>query len=89
MNCYIVAYDLKNKSISDYEELYRTIKWYGTRAHINDSTRAIVTNQKAAEIRDSLKLKMSPSDSLFVIKSWIEAARSNVACKNERLKNNL
>lgn len=89
MNCYIITFDLKNSKYFDYTSLYDAIKNYQTWAHINESVWAIVTNEKVSDIRDYLKTKMDSHDSIFVVKSWTEAAWSNVICKNEWLKNNL
>ena len=86
-NCYIISYDLKKKR--DYASLYKAIKSYETWAKINESTWAIVTDQKAAEVRDFLLKNMDDDDCLFVIKSGLVAAWRNVGCKNEWLKKNL
>ena len=88
-NCYIITYDLKAVWGQDYTPVYETIKSYGTWAHINGSTWAIVTDENASQIRDKLLLLIQDEDSLFVIKSGKEAAWKNVRCKNEWLKNNL
>lgn len=88
-NCYIITYDLKKRGTQDYTPVYEAIKWYGTWAHINDSTWAVVTDENASQIRDKLVLLMEEDDSLFVLKSGKEAAWKNVVCKSEWLKNNL
>ena len=88
MTCYVVTYDLK-KPGQNYEPLYTAIKSYGTWAHINESTWAVVTEQKAPEIRDFLKKFIDANDSLFVLRSGVEAAWMNPLCKNEWLKDNL
>lgn len=87
MNCYIISYDLKNQR--DYEALYEAIKSYGTWAHILESTWAVVTDQKASEIRDHLREHTDEDDALLVVKSGHEAAWKNVICTNEWLKKNL
>ncbi len=87
MNCYIITYDLKK--VREYTSLYNAIKSYSIWAHINDSTWAIVTDQKASRIRDFLVEHMDGDDSLFVVKSGLEAAWRNVECSNEWLKKNL
>jgi len=88
MACYIVSYDLRAPG-RNYEALYNAIKAYSTWAHINESVWAIVTSQKAKQVRDNLKSYMDQNDRLFVIKSGVEAAWSNSICKNEWLKENL
>lgn len=91
MKCYIITYDLNKGIKSDYQDLYIAIKWYSWRAHINESVWAIVANDSstAAGVRDDLLSKVDPQDSVFVIRSWKEAARFNVLCNSEWLKNNL
>ena len=84
---YIITYDMSGEG--DYEELYEAIKEYGTWAHINDSTWAIVTEDKAKEIRDYLIDYLTDGSSLFVIKSGTEAAWRNITCSNKWLKKNL
>ena len=87
MSTYIITYDLKNSR--NYNELYEAIKSYGTWAHINESTWAIVTDQSATEIRDQLKNHLEIDDIIFIIRSDTEAAWTNVLCRNEWLKENL
>ena len=73
----------------DYEPLLKAIKSYGTWAHINESTWAVVSEKTAPDIRDHLG-KFFPSGSrLFVIKSGVAAAWKNTICSNEWLKKNL
>lgn len=87
MKCYIISYDLKNQR--DYESLYKAIKSYGTWAHITESTWAIVTDQKATEIRNELGKHTDEDDAVFVVRSGHGAAWRNVDCSNEWLKKNL
>lgn len=86
MTCYIICYDLVKEK--DYEELYKVIKSYKY-GQITESTWAIVTNEKAKEVRDNLQKHMDSDDRLFVIKSGKEAAWANVLCANKWLKDNL
>ncbi|WP_420575100.1 hypothetical protein [Kordia sp.] len=88
-NTLIISYDLKKGSDEDYENLYKTIKDYGTWAHITESTWAIVTEEKAKEVRDKFKVLMPKGSSLFVIKSGGVSAWKNVQCSNEWLKKHL
>lgn len=89
MNCYIISYDLNRGSDFDYSRLHDAIKAYGTWAHINKSVWAVVTSQSAAEVRGSLMERMDSGDSIFVVKSGVEAAWSNVICRNKWLQDNL
>lgn len=86
---FIISYDLKNGSDEDYENVYATIKEYGTWAHITESTFAIVTEERAKEVRDKLIELMPKGSSLFVVKSGSIAAWRNVQCSNEWLKKHL
>lgn len=88
MTCYLVSYDL-HKPGRDYEALYSALKAYGTWARINESFWAIVTEQSAVQVRDSLTTHLDTNDSLFVVKSGSEAAWRNVRCKSEWLKEHL
>ena len=89
MPTYIISYDLKEASTEQYEILYDKIKGYGTWAHITESTWAIVTEQKAPEIRDYMCSNIPEGSTMFVLKSGVASAWKNVLCKNEWLKNNL
>ncbi|MDF1723144.1 MAG: hypothetical protein P1U59_01425 [Alcanivorax sp.] len=87
MKTYIITYDLvKDK---DYKSLHEVIRSFNKWARITESTWAVVTNKKAAEIRDELGQVMDSDDRLFVVKSGVEAAWRNSKCKNEWLKENL
>ncbi len=88
MACYIISYDLKGAG-RNYEGLYDAIKAYGTWAHINESLWAVVTSNSAVQVRADILKHIDGNDSLFVIKSGLEAAWNNVICKNEWLKENL
>jgi CRISPR-associated endonuclease Cas2 len=87
MQSYIISYDLKNQKIN--KSLYKTIKSYGTWAHISKSTWAVSTNSSAKQIRDHLSSVMDDDDSIFVVKSGVESAWKNATCKNQWLKDNL
>lgn len=89
MTTYIISYDLKNATEAQYNKLYEKIKSYGAWAHITESTWVIKSNQKAPEIRNTLFDIVQKDSSLFVIKSGIEAAWSNVLCANEWLNAHL
>lgn len=83
---FIISYDIFNGTPEDYENVYETIKDYGTWAHITESTWAIVTTERAREVRDKLIGIMPSGSSLFVVKSGIVAAWRNVNCSNDWLK---
>ena len=87
IKCYIVAYDLVSER--DYDSLYEAIQSYSKWARITDSTWVIVTKRSAVEIRDHLLTVMDGDDRLFVVKSGVEGAWSNVVCRNKWLKDNL
>lgn len=63
---YCISYDLR-KPGRDYESLYNAIKSYGTWWHQTESVWFIVTNEKAANIRDRLNNQIDTNDKLFVI----------------------
>lgn len=88
MATYIVTYDLRAPN-RNYEALYEAIKKYRGWAHINESVWAVVSEQSAVHVRDSLMRFMDQNDSIFVVKSGTEAAWRGVLCKNEWLKENL
>ncbi len=87
MVCYIISYDLVKER--DYEKLYSAIKSYDDYAHITESTWAIVTNDRAAQIRNDLKKHMDSDDRIFVVRSGVVAAWSKVLCDSKWLKDNL
>lgn len=86
---FIISYDLNDAKPEDYGNIYEVIKEYGTWAHITESTWAIVTTEKAKEVRDKLIKIMPDGSSLFVIKSGNVAAWRNVQCSNDWLKKHL
>lgn len=90
MTCYIISFELsaENKS-SKFESLSNSIKSYKGWARITHSTWAVVTEEKAKDIRLKLGEHITESDRLFVIKSGVEAAWKNSRCRNEWLKKNL
>jgi len=86
---FIISYDLKRASDETYEDLYAFFKEYGTWAHITESTWAIVTTEKAKEVRDRIAEIVPSGSSIFVVKSASIAAWRNVICRSEWLKKNL
>lgn len=73
----------------DYDALFEAMKSYNGWAHITESTWAVVSEQKAKQIRDYLSTFLPKGSRLFIVKSGVEAAWRNTICRNEWLKNNL
>lgn len=84
---YIVIYDISGDG--DYEGIYEKLKSFSGWAKITESAWAIVTSRKAKEIRNELKPFVGSNGRLFVVKSGVEAAWSNVKASNEWFKKNL
>ena len=76
MTCYIVAFEVTDQKRKD--QLKVKLKEYGTYCPINENCWAIVTSEKATQIRDKLIEIALPSDKVFVVKSGVEAAWRNV-----------
>lgn len=68
MNKYLITYDLKNKNIRNYENLYIAIKSLGTWWHYLDSTWIIKTNLNSSQIWNNLANHIVTSDHLLIIK---------------------
>lgn len=88
MPCYIVTYDLRAPG-RNYEAVYNKLKSYDNWAKITESTWAIVTDERAVQIRDGLAALIDKNDRIFVVKSGVEAAWRNTRCKSEWLKKHL
>jgi hypothetical protein len=84
---YIVIYDISDDG--DSNGIHEKLKSYSGWAKITESTWAIVTLKKAKEIRDELKNYIGTKGRLFVVKSGVEAAWSNVRASNVWFKKNL
>jgi hypothetical protein len=90
METYLISYDLHDSGADEYDSVFDYIKSYSAGwAYINESLWAIKTNKSAVVIRDELYAKTNKKSRIFVIKSGIEAAWSNVICSNQWLKDNL
>lgn len=87
MASYIISYDLPEGS--GYQDLIDRIKKYGTWAHITQSTWAVVTDDLASTIRDSLNQFIPEGGRLIVVKTANVAAWSNTLCTNEWLQKNI
>ena len=68
MATYIITYDLR-KPGRNYTGLYDRIKSYDAWAHIVESTWAVVTNQRATDVRDYLWAVMDNNDKILVVQS--------------------
>lgn len=88
MKCYIISYDLR-KPGRDYTSLYEAIKTYSSWAHIQESLWAVISIKTAVEIRNYLQQFIDGNDSIFVIKTGVEAAWTNTLSKDDWLKENL
>ena len=89
MASYIITYDLK-KPGRNYQALYDRIKAYGTWAHITESSWAIVSSERAVDIRDRLQGVIDSNDALFVARASTPAAWFNLGTNMTNwLKKNL
>lgn len=84
---YIVTYQLGTNP--NETAIIKYLKDSDGWARITDTSWAIVTEQKATEIRDELKKHKGDGGRIFVIKSGKESAWSNVRGRNQWFKNNL
>jgi hypothetical protein len=89
MKTYLISYDLADSDSNEYAKLFEYIKGYRTWAHITESLWAVKTHKTALSIRAEIKEIVDNSSSIFIVKSGIEAAWSNVICRNIWLKDNL
>ena len=81
---YVITYDVSDPE--NYPGIRAAIKAYGTWAHINNSTWAVVTDESASEIRDYLATVVGTGDSIFVVESGGGSAWRNVNCRGQWLK---
>ncbi|MDP9704667.1 UNVERIFIED_ORG: hypothetical protein J2W64_001853 [Rahnella aquatilis] len=88
MPTYIISYDLR-KPGRNYDELYKAIKNYPNWAKVNESVWAVVSAGSAVQVRDFIMKYVDANDSVFVIKSGLEAAWHNTICESAWLKKNL
>ena len=88
MTCYIVSFQAKELAVR--QRLRERLRSYEKYCPINNTCWAIMSEQKAAEVRDFLKEMLEPGDKLFVIRSGTAAAWRGLPTKNgEWLKRNL
>jgi hypothetical protein len=68
MNKYLITYDLKNKNIENYENLYVAIKGVGSWWHYLDSTWIVKTNLNSQQIWNILAPHLFKNDHILVVK---------------------
>jgi hypothetical protein len=75
MTCYIVSFQAKDISVR--QQIRNLLKTFKSYCPINTTCWAVVSDKKAAEIRDYLKTALARGDRLFVVRSGSEAAWRN------------
>ena len=75
MTCYIVTFEVETKETRD--KLREALKKYRSFCPIHRYCWAIMTDEKASQVRSDLSLLLQPTDRLFVIRSGTEAAWFN------------
>lgn len=68
MNKYLITYDLKNKSIKNYESLHLAIKGTGLWWHYLESTWIVKTNLSSSQIWNELGKHILNNDYILIIK---------------------
>jgi len=89
MKCYIVTFEAADVAVR--QRIRDRLKSYPKYCPVHKHCWAIMTDQKAAEVRDFLTPLLGPKDRMFVIRSGTESAwRNSYGPKNnEWLKKNL
>ena len=75
MTTYIVTFEVTNPSKK--KALKEKFQKYSGYCAIHDNCWAVISDQSAVQIRDSLNKDLSESDRIFVIRSGVEAAWTN------------
>jgi len=84
---FIISFEVPNgTNLSDF---YNALKGYGHWARLTEHTWAIVTDQKAKDVRDYLVGFLPSGSRLLVVKSGSVSAWRNLICSTEWLRNNL
>jgi hypothetical protein len=73
--CYVVTWQVA--SIETRHKLVARLKAYRTFCPIHRHCWAVVTEQRAKDIRDNLADLLAPKDRLFIVRSGTEAAWRN------------
>ena len=90
MSCYIVTFQAKE--LATRQRIRELLKTYPSYCALHNTCWAVVTDQKAVDVRDKLKDLLQPGDRLFVVRSGTEGAWRNVlgsTATSEWLKKNL
>lgn len=75
MTCYIVSFQAD--SAATRQKVRELLKSYSRYCPINNTCWAIISDQKASEVRDHVATALDSADRLFVIRSGTEAAWRN------------
>ena len=75
MSCYIITFEVASTTAKN--ALTERIKAYKNYCPINSTCWAIVTDSKAADVRDYLRQALAPQDRIFVLRSGTEGAWLN------------
>ena len=89
MHCYIVSFQARQRVTRD--ALRERMKTYSSYCPINATCWALMSDKKAAEVRDDLKIALERGDRIFVVRSGTEAAWRNSISQSHSdwLKKNL
>jgi len=75
MSCYIVVFEISNPSTTSKVE--KVLKNYGFFCPITENSWAIVTDEKATDIRNKVGALIGANDRVFVVRSGTAAAWKN------------
>lgn len=89
MSSYIISYDLKDATPTQYEQVAEKIKSIGAWAKVLESTWVVISSETAVQIRDQILSILKNGDRLLVVESKGQAAWSNVICTNQWLVDNI
>jgi hypothetical protein len=88
MSCYIVMWQVAIPA--NREKIVGALKTFKAYCPITQTSWAVMSDKKAAEIRDQLVALLPASDRLFVVRSGTESAWKNLPPANtDWLKKNL
>ena len=89
MRCYIVTFEVADATVR--QRVHNRLKTYSGYCPVHEHCWAIMSDRKAARIRDHIAELLGPKDRLFIVRSGTEAAWVNsYGPKNsEWLKKNL
>lgn len=89
MTCFIVTFEVARPETS--KRLIAAIQKYASTCQLTLSCWALVTEEKAGIVRDTLKRSLEPGDRIFVLRSGSAGAWSNAISKkhSEWLKENI